>query len=82
MASARPRPPGGRLVPASMAGDVGCKRKSSTRLVAVPQLPSILNACEAAARAGVKVRTFELVLMAVMVRATPSSLYSIFWLTT
>ena len=68
------------LVPASMTGEVDCNRKSSATLVEAPQLARSLNACEAAGRAGVKVRTLVLVFTAVMVRPTPSLSYSSTWL--
>src|SRR5881409_3366286 len=73
-------PGGGVLVPASIRGELACSRKSSVVLVEVPQFARTLKAAEADARAGVKVRTLVVVLTAVIVRATPSLLYSSFWL--
>src|SRR5438093_11827194 len=78
MESGTPGP--GVLVPASIRGELACSRKSSVVLVETSQLARILKAAEAEARAGVKVRTLVVVLMAVMVRATPSLLYSSTWL--
>src|SRR6267143_1812689 len=74
--------PGGVLVPASITGESDRSRKSSVvlGLGEAPQFASTLKAAEVAARAGVKVRTLVVLLMAVMVRATPSLLYSSFWL--
>ena len=76
----RVTPGAGVLVPASMRGELDVNRKSSVVFVEAPQFARILNACEAAGRAGVKVRTLVLVLMAVRVRGTPSLLYSSTWL--
>src|SRR5262245_45959552 len=73
-------PGGGVLVPVSIRGEVGCRRKSSAVSLDVPQFARTLKATEAAVRAGVKVRVLLEVLMAVMVRGTPSLLYSSFWL--
>src|SRR5439155_21152132 len=63
-----------------MTGELELRRKSSVVFVEVPQFARILNACEAAGRAGVKVRALVSVLMAVRVRGTPSLSYSSTWL--
>src|SRR6266699_3678530 len=69
------------LVPASMTGDPLWRRKSSVTLVEAPQLASSLKAWDAVGKAGVKVRTFAVVFTAMIVRVTPSLLYSTTWLT-
>src|SRR5437867_10633608 len=73
-------PGGGVLVPASIRREVDCSRKSSAVSLDVPQFARTLKAAEAAVRAGVKVRMLLEVLTAVIVRGTPSLLYSSFWL--
>src|SRR5262245_16424707 len=69
------------FVPASTSGEDICRRKSSVVAVDAPQFVTILLACEAAGSAGVMVRVRDEVLIAVIVRDTPSLSYSMCWLT-
>src|SRR5262245_26057462 len=65
--------------PASISGEADCRRKSSAVCDEAPQFVTILFACDAEARAGENVSVRVVVLIAEMVRETPSLLYSILW---